>query len=546
MLFSKVFNNKILNLQILLLSLFFLSCSVDSEFNGDINKEMEEGISTVVYFKKDATSPVSFTKLYKIGKDYSASDLPSMYSSDVWDMYPGYDLGGWKTDDYVANLETDANGYVTSFHMTPRSITLYGDGYLASSRTPYTIVIQKERLSPVSPYLYDPKEYEYFTTITAQGTTNTNTNVSAHLPSIPGFIDPSSGTDYMDDNINAAGDTIIYVTVRRKDNILITVQDTTGTPAYVKSYGPGVFEAPVVYDPAPARDGYTISGWTQITPGTLEETTIASLPETYPAYNYEYNPIWQPMQVSYTVVHKLQNTDLSTYTVDTTETKSGTTDTQTAATARSYTGFGLASPVVQENINGDGSTEVEINYNRIRYSLFCDGNGGANSSGNESLEYYCYYGKPKMIPSNEFERSGYTFKGWARTKARADAGTIDYGENADYIIGAGNATIYAVWQPNAIEITISLPDEDGITIACETTDTDVILKAVHADGSLADPSEYTFNWFYTADGIGSPQCTDNTWTIARTTLGTGTKQISLIATKDGIPSGGTIQLDISD
>lgn len=81
--------------------------------------------------------------------------------------------------------------------------------------------------------------------------------------------------------------------------------------------------------------------------------------------------------INYTVKHWQQNIENDNYTEVTAdqETKKGTTATLTAATAKTYTGF-TALPITQETIAGNGSTIVNIYYNRNTFTItWLDGNG---------------------------------------------------------------------------------------------------------------------------------------------------------------------------
>ncbi len=81
--------------------------------------------------------------------------------------------------------------------------------------------------------------------------------------------------------------------------------------------------------------------------------------------------------INYTVKHWQQNIENDNYTEVTAdqETKQGTTATLTAATAKTYTGF-TALPITQETIAGNGSTIVNIYYNRNTFTItWLDGNG---------------------------------------------------------------------------------------------------------------------------------------------------------------------------
>ncbi len=541
MLLSKLFkhckNLKIISyLLTVFFSFFIVSCEY-YEFNGEIEKLVEEDSSSIIYFKKTPDSPVAFSKKFKIGENYSISDLPDRYSDDVWNMYPGYDLGGWKTEDSYEGLQTDENGYVTSFHMSPKAITLYGDGYTRSNRTPYTIVLNTQNISLSG--------YNRYSVINARGTTDENTSIGSYISNIPGYLIQS----YTDMPVNADGSTVVNVYFDRKQ-ITITINDPV--TSFNLSSDTNYFEFDITYPSSPAlsRPGYSISSWSQ-TFGT-EETIVSNLPAKYPAYDYTYTPIWLAQSVPYTVVHKLQDTNLTSYTTDMTETKYGTTDTLTNATARSYPGFTLqGASVTQENIEGDGSTEVEIRYDRNTYKVTFNPNNGTAGTLPEQNFIYGVAQNLTSLSALGFTYSGYSFQGWATTKARADAGTIDFGENAEYIIGAGNATIYAVWQPNAISITIDLPDAGGVGIECvqdEANPRQITLNAryINDDGTYGDIASttdgYTFRWFYTEEGLsGTTLSTDASFTL---TLTPDLYNISLIATKAGVPTGGTIQIRI--
>lgn len=528
---------------LILLPLSFISCQTEYEYDGDILAAIEEDTSAKIYFKKDETSPVAFTKLYKIGTNVTLSDLPDRYSADVWNMNPGYDLGGWKTNDTPMELETDAGGYVKSFHVSRDSITLYGDGYTISSRTPYKINLYVEKFNPVSPYYYDPKEYDYYSTVNAQGTTDTNTNALMYLPSIPGYKTPVSNDDYYDDIISANGSTVINVYYKRRNDILLKVEDITLSPAYTQTYGPGIYGEPLAMD-TPVKQGYKISRWKAVNQETSDETYIQNLPTRFPAYSFEYSPEWTALQVPYTVYHNLQNTNLSTYTTEKIESKTGYTDSDTAAVELSFTGFELASPIVQKTIKGDGSTVVEIKYNRSEFQLTFDANGGSYL-GNTTITVNWTYGIEATLPHNSYTRSGYTFEGWATSKARANAGTVDYADAADFTIGAANQTLYAVWKANTISISIEIPEAGGIWIDYYKEGNNVGLMAMMPDGTTAEDKEYTFKWFFTNNGMSSTECEDWKWEFSTEDWPKGIYQISLIATKDGIPSGGTIQIEVN-
>ena len=117
---------------------------------------------------------------------------------------------------------------------------------------------------------------------------------------------------------------------------------------------------------------------------------------------------------TYTVKHLLQNTDGKTYTEDASETIDGTTGTTTVAAARAYKGF-TSQEVNQAKVNADGSTVVEIKYDRNSYRLTWNTDGGSYVEPSDIL-----YGASITLP-NEPTKLGYTFKGWANCPATMPA-----------------------------------------------------------------------------------------------------------------------------
>lgn len=142
----------------------------------------------------------------------------------------------------------------------------------------------------------------------------------------------------------------------------------------------GRFKAPLDAGtvPAPTKENFTFEKWEPALPATFVANTTHKakwIAEVLPQYKVE---------------HWLQKVDPSTGKVldagthnDTnyelknldTQTKTGKKNTQTQASAKSYTGFETPS-VTQENINEDGSTVVKIYYVRKGVTLTFDAKGG--------------------------------------------------------------------------------------------------------------------------------------------------------------------------
>lgn len=77
------------------------------------------------------------------------------------------------------------------------------------------------------------------------------------------------------------------------------------------------------------------------------------------------------------------------------------------------------------------------------YTVSFNANGGSGAPGNQTK----WYGENLTLSSTKPTRTGYTFKGWATTQARANAGTVDKAAGASYTANAAQ-TYYAVWQIN--------------------------------------------------------------------------------------------------
>lgn len=116
----------------------------------------------------------------------------------------------------------------------------------------------------------------------------------------------------------------------------------------------------------------------------------------------------------YTVNHYQQNLDNDNYTLTDTELdKTGTTGELTAATAKNYEGF-TAKPFVQQAIAADGSTVVDIYYDRITYSVtYTDGVNNETIFEDEVHQSVKYGASvPAYNNGTNPSRENYTFAGW--------------------------------------------------------------------------------------------------------------------------------------
>lgn len=115
---------------------------------------------------------------------------------------------------------------------------------------------------------------------------------------------------------------------------------------------------------------------------------------------------YTPAIVNFTVVHYQQNVDDDNYTQAETEKRTGQTDDYVGASlAKPYDGF-YALPYENVKIAADGSTVVEVYYDRNYYLMDFTMNGGY---GVEPI--YARYGTPVASVGTPV-RAGYTFASW--------------------------------------------------------------------------------------------------------------------------------------
>lgn len=121
-----------------------------------------------------------------------------------------------------------------------------------------------------------------------------------------------------------------------------------------------------------------------------------------------YIVTYKPAEVEYTVKHYQQNVDNDKYTLKDTETKKGCTESAVGdKLAKTYTGFTALLYDTTTKIAADGSTVVEIYYDRNYYLMTFDLDGGY---GVEPI--YARYGTKIEVDNTKLKKAGYTFDGW--------------------------------------------------------------------------------------------------------------------------------------
>lgn len=167
----------------------------------------------------------------------------------------------------------------------------------------------------------------------------------------------------------------------------------------------------------------------------VDETQQNSIDLNFTAIDkdYTYNVVYKPTNVNYTVIHYQQNLNDDKYTEAARETKQGLTNSTVPDVAKTYEGF-YALLYEKPNIAADGSTVVEIYYDRYYYLMNFDLDGGY---GVEPI--YARYGT-QIGDVGTPTKAGYTFAGWS-----LNGTTV---ASLPKTMPAENRTYKAVWTPD--------------------------------------------------------------------------------------------------
>ena len=156
-----------------------------------------------------------------------------------------------------------------------------------------------------------------------------------------------------------------------------------------------------------------------------------------------YTVTYKPAEVEFTVKHYQQNVSNDEYTLADTETKKGFTESAVGAglAKTDYTGFYSLLYDTTTTIAADGSTVVEVYYDRYYYLMNFDLDGGY---GVEPI--YARYGAPISIGTPE--KPGYSFNGWDKNLlATMPAENSSY--TAQWQAGDAAKVTIVVWGENA-------------------------------------------------------------------------------------------------
>ena len=212
-----------------------------------------------------------------------------------------------------------------------------------------------------------------------------------------------------------------------------------------------------------SKTGYTFKGWNTKSDGSgtnyAADTVVDLGLSAGDSLTLYAN--WSPnTDTPYTVQHRLQNTSRTKYEVDGARTQSltGITGTNTNAQALTIEGF-TAKTIAQQTIAGDGSTIVNVDYDRNSYTLTFNPDGGTCSEASRTVYHGCQFGD-LPIPTKTV---GIEFGGWYT--GIGGTGTLI----SSSTLATGNLTVYAKWVSAVVKHNVTLTPGMGMTGTAQTT-----------------------------------------------------------------------------
>lgn len=205
----------------------------------------------------------------------------------------------------------------------------------------------------------------------------------------------------------------------------------------------------------PARPGFSFEGW-------YEESGNRFTFGNPLTSNITLTARWTSnTSTKYTVIHWQEKADESGWSLHETETKTGGTDAQTAAAAKSYDGF-TAQTITQQTINGDGSTIVNVYYKRNVYDVKFFTIKYAWLSGKyvKDKEIYCITAKYGANISEKWPGGIWTTSPGGST-FQASIGTMPLGGDEFFKTDQGNAKAYYYLESLAGDYVLDHTDTGG-------------------------------------------------------------------------------------
>ena len=201
--------------------------------------------------------------------------------------------------------------------------------------------------------------------------------------------------------------------------------------------------------------GYGLTGWT-----TEDGTPITEISADMTG-DIKLIAQWTAGASNYKVRHWQQNIDDDEYTEVEADkqTLAGISDENTNASANTYEGF-TAKTFTQKTIQADGSTIVDIYYDRNTYEVSFNTRGGSTVAA-QTIRYQAKASEP-----GEPVKNGNSFLGWYTSSNDGISLSEDAFDFETQI--TADITLYAKWTGAAVTVTVNSPDDESVEITCDS------------------------------------------------------------------------------
>ena len=373
----------------------------------------------------------------------------------------GYDFGGWFSDEALSAAYDFSTPVV-------EDITLYAR-WVPRTDTAYKV---EHYLQDAAGEGYTRQEVEEL-----EGTTDAT--VAAVPKTYGGFHENLTHADRAATGQVAPDGSLVLRLYYDRDLHTVTFESNGGSAVAAQE---GIRYGACASEPtAPGKTGYDFGGW--YADEALSAVYDFSTPVVEDITLYAR---WIPRDdTPYKVEHYLQDVEGDGYTLQEVEELEGTTDATVTAIPKSYTGFhenlGAADRVASGRVGPDASLVLQLYYERDRYLVRFDANGGEGGGTPLSVTY----GRP-FGPLPEAARPDYKFVGWYTA--------LDGGVHvaADSVVKTtGDRTLYAQWVEDdfgVVDGTIVYPDGtpvEGATVTIRAGNVDYKTVTTDAEGRFS-------------------------------------------------------------
>ena len=205
----------------------------------------------------------------------------------------------------------------------------------------------------------------------------------------------------------------------------------------------------------PTRTGYTFTGWTK----SSNKADLSTNVLTIGSEDCTLTANWQVNDYPWIAYHNKMNTDGSGYTLVDADTERGVANygTKVTPSVKTYTGFNSPSAIELTISEVEANNVINYNYERQKYNLTINPNGGSYNSSTSNTIVSVYYGQ--NITLSTPVRTGYNFTGWDKDGDGIISGTVFTG-------GTTETKLTANWNP--INSTVTFNANGGGTPSFST------------------------------------------------------------------------------